>query len=73
MADTPAWKDARSERYAVRIADCALLGDLRILLGSIIAADLPESDFTTIFAQVIARRAAITKKSADEIWDRLSG
>ena len=73
MADTPAWEDARSERYAGRIADCAVLGELRTLLGAIIAAGLPEKDFTLIFAQVIARRAEITKKSGAEIWDRLSG
>lgn len=73
MDDTQPWQDARSERYALRIADCVLLGELRILLGSIIGAKLPEKDFTAIFAQVMARRAAITKKSGDEIWDRLTG
>jgi hypothetical protein len=73
MAETRAWEDARSERYADRIVDCALLGELRTLLGSIIAAHLPENDFSALFAQVIARRAAITKKSSDEVWDQLTG
>ena len=67
------WKDERSERFAARVADCTSVRELRTLLGTIIAAGLPESDFTIVFGEVIARRLELLKKSGDEVWDRLSG
>ena len=49
----------RQEEFAVRIAECETLGQLRSVLKEITEARLEEQEFSALYAQLINRRMEI--------------